>query len=188
MNPPVSQQSRRPVSVDWKPRTFVIDVDGVMTTGHFLYSAEGKVYKIFGPDDHDALLLLKPYLDIRFITGDRKGFEITRKRIVDDMKFPLDLVSTIKRLHWIREQLAPTDTIYMGDGIFDHYVFPIVGYAICPANGFFLARQRADFVTQSDGGDRAVAEACLHILERFFTPFDPDCLPEKFATSGEWSI
>lgn len=173
---------------DWRPRTFVIDVDGVMTTGHFLYGVDGKTYKIFGPDDHDALLLLRPHLEIRFVTGDRKGFEITRKRIVDDMQFPLDLVSTIRRAAWLREHVTPADTIYMGDGIFDHYVFPLVGYSISPANGFYLARERAEFVTKADGGDRAVAEACLHILESFFTPFDPDRLPEKFAGSGEWSI
>lgn len=188
MNIRLSSRPKRSLPVDWKPQVFLIDVDGVMTTGQFLYSTEGKVYKVFGPDDHDALLLLKPYLTIQFITGDRKGFEITRKRIVEDMKFPLELVSTIKRLDWIREHVNPTDTIYMGDGIFDSYVFPLVGYSICPANGFYLTRERADYVTKADGGDRTVAEACLHILERFFAPFDPERLPDKFTESGEWTL
>ena len=178
--------SKRPIRPDWKPGVLVLDVDGVITTGHFLYSSEGKAYKMFGPDDHDALLLLKPHLDVRFITGDRKGFEITKKRIVDDMKFPLELVSTIQRGKWFRENVDAPNAIYMGDGIFDAYVYPHVGYAICPNNGFHTTRERADFVTKADGGDRAVAEACLHILERFFTPFDPDKLPAEFAGSGEW--
>ena len=39
-------------------KNFVIDVDGVMTDGQFYYTAEGKVMKVFGPNDHDALLLL----------------------------------------------------------------------------------------------------------------------------------
>lgn len=173
---------------DWKPKTFLLDVDGVLTTGHFLYSIEGKVYKIFGPDDHDALLLLKPFVEIRFISGDRKGFDITRKRIVEDMKFPLDLVSTVKRLDWINHNLDPQGTIYMGDGIFDSFVFSGVGYSICPANGFHLARERANYVTRADGGDRAVAEACLHILEKFFKPFNPDNVPATFATTGEWTV
>ena len=180
--------SARSIPNGWQPKLLVLDVDGVLTTGHFLYSAEGKVYKIFGPDDHDALLLLKPHLDIRFITGDRKGFDITRKRIVDDMKFDLELVSTIQRGRWFREKVDPSTAIYMGDGIFDSYVYPVVGYAICPANGFHVTRARADYVTTADGGDRAVAEACLHILERFFTPFDPDKLPSKFSGSGEWTV
>ena len=62
---------------------FLLDVDGVMTTGTFFYSKEGKVMKVLGPDDNDGLSLLRPYLEIRFVTGDRKGYEISRKRIVE---------------------------------------------------------------------------------------------------------
>lgn len=170
------------------PTIFVLDVDGVMTTGQFLYSSEGKRYKVFGPDDHDALLLLQNYLDILFVTGDRKGYEISQRRIVEDMNFPLELVSTIKRVEWLRARFPLDQSIYMGDGIFDHYVFAKVGYSICPANGFYLARERANYVTKCPGGDRAVAEACLHILECFFEPYDPNKLPNQFADSGEWSL
>jgi len=117
-----------------KFKVFIIDVDGVMTTGHFLYSKSGKQMKIFGPDDNDGLCLLKPYIEIRFVTGDKKGFPISNKRIKDDMKFELDLVSTIKRIEWINERYNPKEVIYMGDGIFDHYVMKAVGYSIAPAN------------------------------------------------------
>lgn len=170
----------------WRPTTFVLDVDGVMTDGRFIYSRDGKMFKSFGPDDHDALLLIKPFLDVRFVSGDRKGFEITRKRIEEDMKFPLDLVSTIKRADWFRANTVPENTVYMADGIFDPWVFPVVGYAIAPANAFAETRARADFVTTCDGGDRAVAQACLHLLAQFFEPFDPDRVPGDFASSGEW--
>jgi 3-deoxy-D-manno-octulosonate 8-phosphate phosphatase (KDO 8-P phosphatase) len=172
-----------------KPKCFILDVDGVMTTGHFLYTAEGKVIKIFGPDDNDGLSLLKNNLEVRFVTGDKKGFAISHKRIVDDMKFPLELVSTIRRVDWIRERYALEDVIYMGDGIFDHYVMREVGYAISPANGDKLAKGYADYVTERSGGDRAVAEACLHIMEKFFTPFNPQALPDsQIKLSGEWTV
>ena len=84
-----------------KPKCFILDVDGVMTSGEFFYTQEGKYLKCFGPDDNDGLSLLKPFIDIRFITGDKKGFDISKKRIVDDMNYKLDLVSTIKRIDWI---------------------------------------------------------------------------------------
>ncbi|MER2519183.1 MAG: HAD hydrolase family protein [Bdellovibrionales bacterium] len=172
-----------------KPKQFILDVDGVMTTGQFLYTPEGKAMKVFGPDDNDALSLLKPYMDIRFVTGDKKGFPISKRRIVDDMGFSLEIVSTIRRIDWIRQQFDPQDVIYMGDGIFDHYVMRQVGYAIAPANSDALAKRHAHFVTQRSGGDRAVAEACLHILERFFAPYNPDMLPsENTKLSGEWTV
>ncbi len=172
-----------------KPSCFILDVDGVMTTGNFFYSAEGKVMKVFGPDDNDALSLLKPHVDIQFVTGDKKGFPISKKRIADDMGFPLTLVSTIRRIEWISQRYSPASVIYMGDGIFDHYVMRQVGYAIAPANADRLAKQSAHFVTERSGGDRAVAEACLHLMERYFVPYNPDLLPlSQGNISGEWAV
>ncbi len=172
-----------------KPSCFILDVDGVMTTGQFFYTSDGKAMKIFGPDDYDALSLLSASLDIRFVTGDKKGFSISKKRIVDDMGFTLDLVSTIRRIEWIKELCEPSDVIYMGDGIFDHYVMKQVAYSIAPANADRIAKQYANYVTDRSGGDRAVAEACLHIMEKFFTPYNPHELPgSQSKLSGEWKV
>lgn len=173
---------------DFKPSCFILDVDGVMTTGQFLYTEQGKVMKIFGPDDNDALGLLRPNLEIRFITGDKKGFAISNKRIKEDMKFDLDLVSTIKRVEWIEKHYNPKDVIYMGDGIFDHYVMQKVGYSIAPANADRNAKAHADYVTERSGGDRAVAEACLHIMDMFFTRYNPKYLPAEQLDLGEWTV
>jgi len=160
-------------------KVFILDTDGVITTGQFFYTAEGKAMKVFGPDDNDALSLLKPYLETRFITGDKKGYPISKKRISDDMKFQLDLVSTIHRVEWIKERYNLAEVIYMGDGIFDHYVMQRVGYSIAPANADKLTASQANYVTKRSGGDRAVAEACLHILEEFFEPYNPEAIPNS---------
>lgn len=172
-----------------KPIIFILDVDGVMTTGQFFYTADGKAMKIFSADDNDGLSLLKNHIQIRFVTGDKKGFPISRKRIVDDMGFQLDIVSTIRRVEWIEEHYPLESVIYMGDGIFDHYVMSKVGYSIAPANSDRNAKAHASFITERSGGDRAVAEACIHILEKFFTAYNPDQLPSnQLKLSGEWTI
>ena len=172
-----------------KPKVFILDVDGVLTTGQFFYSAEGKQFKVFGPDDNDGLSLLKQHIEIRFVTGDKKGFAISKKRIVDDMGYPLDLVSTIKRVEWVKALYPLDQVIFMGDGIFDHYVMTQVGYAIAPANADAIAKKSAHYVTKRSGGDRAVSEACLHILEKFFTAYNPQRLPDKkIKLSGEWAV
>jgi len=64
-----------------------------------------------------------------------------------------------------------------------------VGYSIAPANSDEKAIEMADYVTKRSGGDRAVAEACLHILEKFFEPYDPEAGPDsKIKYSGEWTV
>ena len=46
-----------------------------MTTGHFFYSEKGKVFKMFGPDDNDALSLISKYLNTPLIWGIFSGKE-----------------------------------------------------------------------------------------------------------------
>lgn len=167
-------------------KNLILDVDGVFTDGTFYYTTEGKVMKKFGPEDNDALSLLKDKLYIHAVSGDKNGFAITKRRIADDMKLPLDAVSTFERIEWIRERFDPEETIYMGDGIFDPLVFKHVAYSIAPANAFYKTKERADFVTRARGGEGAVAEACLHILEKFFgESFDVQNLDLK-SGSGAW--
>ncbi len=170
--------ARNPIQIKY----FVLDVDGVLARSALLYTAQGKTMKVFGPDDHDALNLLRDKLQILFITGDKRGFEISKRRIVEEMHFELFLVSTYERAKWFSEHTEPQETVYMGDGIFDQPVFEHVAYAIAPADAFYRTREAADFVTRCNGGDRAVAEACLHLLHKFFG--QSGIVPnEKY---GEW--
>ena len=83
------------------------------------------------------------------------------------MGFKLDLVNTTKRIDWISERYPLDEVIYMGDGIFDFLVMKNVGYSIAPANADLLAKKAANYITERKGGDRAVAEACVHILKKF---------------------
>lgn len=169
------------------PKVFILDVDGVMTDASFFYTAEGKVMKRFGSDDHDGLSLLKPYLEIRFVTGDHRGYPISEARIVKDMKMQLDLVSTTQRLEWISQHYNPQEVIYMGDGIFDHYVMQGVGYSIAPKSGHPLARQYANYVTEANAAQGAVADAAFHVLDKFFTAYDPsEPLDQGISFSGAW--
>lgn len=149
-------------------KNFIIDVDGVLTDGGFYYTLEGKSIKKFGPDDSDALTLIKDKLNVLAITGDKRGFSITKKRVVEDMGIKLELVSTFERLEWIEKNFNLDETIYMGDGIFDAMVFGNVAYSIAPRNAFPNTKKLANFVTKTKGGEGAVAEATIHILRQFF--------------------
>lgn len=150
------------------PEVFVVDVDGVMTDGTFVYSEQGKLFKVFGADDADGLEMIRRHVPVRLVTADKRGLAISRKRIVEDMGLTLDLVSSSGRAHWIASVADPARAIYMGDGFYDGLTFAKVGYGIAPANAMEHTKDKADFVTSRRGGDRAVAQACLHLMEMFF--------------------
>ena len=150
-----------------KIKNFVIDVDGVLNTGQFIYDDKLKKYKIFGPDDSDALKILSKYLSINFISGDKRGFKISERR-VNDMGFKINYVSTLKRIEWIDKNFNVNQTVYMGDGIFDYLVFRKVAYSICPKNSDENCLKNANYITRRKSAERVISEACSHLLKKFF--------------------
>jgi len=150
------------------PLNFILDLDGVLTDGKFYYSQEGKYMKVFGADDHDCINVLKKFMKIHVVTADSKGYEISKRRVKEDMALDIDLVSATDRVEWLAKRFNLERTIYMGDGVFDYLVFQEVFYSIAPANALKSTKGKAKFVTKNSGGDRAVAEACIHILNKFF--------------------
>jgi len=150
-----------------QPKFFLLDVDGVFTTGQFLYTKSGKYAKVFGPHDNDGIKMIRDLIEIEAISADHKGFLITQKRM-DDMKIKLTLVKEEQRLEWLKKHFDLKKTIYMGDGIFDSKIFKYVAYSIAPNSAFYLAKKKASYVTHTRAGEGAVAEACIHILNKFF--------------------
>jgi len=150
-----------------KKLIFLLDVDGVMTTGQFFYTSKGKIAKVFGPHDSDGLKIIKKNIKIEFLTADKRGFSISKKRITDDMGYKIHLVSEEKRLKFIEKNYGLNNVIYMGDGIFDAEIFKKIKYGIAPKNARREAKKNADFVTQSKSGEGAVLDASLHLLKKF---------------------
>ena len=155
--------------IKFLPEYIIFDVDGVFTDGNFIYTAEGKFWKIYGPHDADGIKLLKQNnIKIQCISADKRWFPITQKRIQKDMWLPLELVSEWDRMEWLKTNFDLSKCIYMGDGFHDAKVFKYMWYSIAPGNGFYFAKDRADYVTRTPAGSGAVLEAVLHILEKFY--------------------
>jgi len=144
---------------------FVVDVDGVMTTGQFLYSSEGKAYKIFGPHDADGLNLIKDKVNIIFISADFRGFSISKKRI-EDMGFPIEHVTEGKRYDYVKEKFGFENTVYMGDGLNDIGLIKDCKFGIAPSNARGEAKEAAGYITPSKSAEGAVCDACLEIKRR----------------------
>lgn len=151
-----------------KPSFFLLDVDGVLNSGQFIYSSRGKIGKIFGPDDNDALKILNKFIKISFISSDYRGFEISKRRVQKDMKFKINLVKNNERSDWIKKNYDLKKTIFMGDGIFDWITMQNCFYSISCRDSSDLAKKYSNYVTKSSSGNRSVSEASFHIIKKFF--------------------
>ena len=150
-----------------KIKYLIIDVDGVMTTGQFLYSKNGKSYKIFGPHDTDGLNMLRDHLNIFFVTADKKGFQISKRRIVKDLGYKLYLINHMKRYEFIKK-FDFKKVIYIGDGFHDARILKTVKFGIAPRNARPEAKKSANFVTRSKSGEGAILDDAIKIKNKFF--------------------
>lgn len=142
----------------------IFDVDGCLSTGQFLYSMSGKKYKTFGPDDALALQKLARQMPVLLVSGDRRGEEITKKR-AKDINIPFAFAPSEGRKEWIGNRYPLSQISYMGDSFTDIATAEVCALSLCPADAFYLLRERVDVVCAHDGGHRAVAEAVFHIYK-----------------------
>ena len=150
-----------------RPKFIIIDVDGIMTTGQIFISAKGKELKIFGAHDHDGLKLIKKHFKIFFVTADSSGYQISKKRIVDQMKFKLFLIDENKRENFLKKKFGLKNIIYIGDGLHDANIIRKSSYGICAKNSRTECKEYANFVTKSKSAEGAILDAALHILKKF---------------------
>lgn len=150
-----------------KIENLILDVDGVLTTGHMGYTKEGKLFKVFGPHDREGLKMISWYIpNIKFITADKSGFEISYARIVKDWGYKpsqLILVPEEVRMTWFIENVIFERTAYMADGYNDAEILAKVAIGIAPANARTEARHAAKYVTASKSAEGAVLDACLYL-------------------------
>jgi 3-deoxy-D-manno-octulosonate 8-phosphate phosphatase (KDO 8-P phosphatase) len=144
------------------PLYLLLDVDGVLTNGQFEYSALGKVSKIFGPHDSDALSLISGQVKILFVSADHRGYKISEAR-VKDMGYELmpqtpaeraDLINSLKKKYFV---------VYMGDSFTDVASLQAAHIGVVPAGSHPSAMNACDIVMKSPGGGGAVAELALLI-------------------------
>jgi len=140
----------------------VCDVDGVLTDGKFHYSSAGKTHKVFGSHDADALKEDEFFEEVTFISADKRGFEISSRRI-EDMGFKLQLKSSSERVELIRELMRTSRVVFVGDSFSDVPALKEATLSAAPRNAYPEARKKVDIRLKLNGGEGAIAEL-MHLL------------------------
>lgn len=142
----------------------VFDVDGVLSDGKFYYTNSGKVMKVFGSHDSEALKLLSKNknLNVIFVSADKRGFQITKKR-VKDLGFKVVLLNSEERVNYLNKLKSKKLTIFVGDSFTDIKAFKSSDFSIAPKNAHYLAKRKVDLILKSNSAEGAISEVCLLI-------------------------
>jgi 3-deoxy-D-manno-octulosonate 8-phosphate phosphatase (KDO 8-P phosphatase) len=151
---------------------FISDIDGCLNDGNIYWDADGqKPFKAFGNYDHDGVKLLRNHVKLIFISADKHGWDIIKSRVEEHMGCELHLVPEKTRYSFV-ESYGFDNLAYMGDGIHDAKIIKAAKLGIAPAQARIEAKQSANYVTPSRGGEGAYLDACVHIMKQMGIPYE----------------
>lgn len=144
------------------------DIDGVMTDGSLVYSADGSELKIFNSlDGHGVKMLRMAGIRTAIITGrTSKALEHRAENLGIDFLYQSreDKLEAIKELMQ-EANITPSQVAYIGDDLPDLSAIQYVGFGGSVVNADPFVKQHANWISSKVGGHGAVREFCEFILD-----------------------
>ncbi|WP_316900418.1 HAD hydrolase family protein [Pseudodesulfovibrio indicus] len=149
-------------------KLLVLDVDGVLTDGGLYYDDNGMAMKRFSVQDGLGIKMAQAVgLEIGVITGlDQKPVE-ARVRELGIRHYHSGKHKKVPLFEDICAKVGvdPSEAAYMGDDWIDLGPMARAGLALCVPNAVPEVLEAADWVSTRNGGNGAVREAIMLILE-----------------------
>lgn len=145
----------------------VFDVDGVMTDGRIIPTAEGDFIRCYNCKDGYALAYaIRHGYRICIITGGYGAILERRLKMLGVKDYYIDCMDKIStlRAYMTKYDLKPEQVLYMGDDIPDLECMREVGMPVCPANSASEVIEVSRYVSEFDGGQGAVRDIVEQVL------------------------
>ena len=148
-------------------KTFIFDVDGVLTDGKILITNEGELLSAFDTKDGYAMkcALVQGYKIVIITGGRNKGVEERFKELgVFDIYMGAHHKTEAYQDLLDNYDLDPETILYLGDDVPDIPVMEKVGLGCCPADAVSDVKAMADYVSHKNGGEGCVREIIEQVL------------------------
>lgn len=145
----------------------IFDVDGVMTDGGIIPTADGDFIRRYNAKDGYALgYAVRMGYKVCIITGGRGRTLENRLRMLGINRFYTDCMDKIAALeeYLSGEGLDPANVLYMGDDIPDLECMRAVGIPVCPADAASEVIEASRYVSEFRGGAGAVRDIVEQVL------------------------
>ncbi len=149
-------------------KLLVLDVDGVLTDGTLLYSANGEEMKAFDVKDGLGIRLVRRWgIEVSIISG-RSSAAVERRAeelgIAPVVQGTLNKIEAFDRI-LDEKNLDDRQVCTVGDDVTDVPLMVRSGLSFSVPEGVDEARRVADRITRSRAGHGAVREVCEFLLK-----------------------
>ncbi len=151
-----------------KVKTFIFDIDGVLTDGTVWVTDSGELIRGMNAKDGYALqLAVKKKYNVVIISGARHKGVIKRLNnlgVKDVFIGCSDKVAVFKE-YISKHKINVEETLYMADDIPDYGIFQKVGVKTCPKDAVPEIFNLADYVSPFTGGKGCVRDVIEKVLK-----------------------
>ncbi len=158
-------------------KTFIFDVDGVMTDGIVILSPDGDMLRTMNVKDGYALqLAIKKGYQVIIITGGHSELVKNRFAALGIEHIYLGVNDKLSLFHKLEKELSlkKEEILYMGDDIPDYKTMKEVGLPACPADASEEIKKISGYISRFDGGKGCVRDVVEQVLKVQKNWFDND--------------
>ena len=148
--------------------TFIFDIDGVMTNGIVLLTADGDMLRSMNVKDGYALhLAARKGYRIAIISGGSSQSVIKRFTTMGIHDVFLGVSNKIARFeeYIYAHQVDPQNVLYMGDDIPDYEIMTRVGLPVCPADAAEEIKHISKYISHHKGGEGCVRDVLEQVMK-----------------------
>lgn len=149
-------------------KTFIFDVDGVMTNSELIVFEDGQLIRKMSIRDGFALkMAVQAGYKVAIITGGKSEGVVKRLDalgVVDIYSGYQDKLEAYEELIYTYE-LNEEYILYMGDDVPDYPVMRRVGFPTCPSNAVPEIMELAQYISPYEGGAGCVRDVIEKVLK-----------------------
>lgn len=142
-------------------KTFIFDVDGVLTNGMLLVMPDGEFLRSMNIKDGYAMqLAVKKGYRLAIISGGHsKGVPIRLQRLgIEDVYMGVTDKSVVFHELLQKRDIKAEDVLYMGDDLPDLPLLKLCGVPCCPADAVHEIKDQSIYVSPFEGGNGCVRD------------------------------
>lgn len=149
-------------------RSFVFDVDGVLTNGSILATEDGHLLRSMNIKDGYALqLAVKKGYKVWVISGAKS--EAVRSRLhklgIMDVHIGIETKKELLQEIALAAKTSYEQVLYMGDDIPDYAAMQLCGLPCCPNDAVMEIRQISRYISPYKGGEGCVRDVIEKVLK-----------------------